>query len=475
MQIRKSKFNIGLYVCLSFLISLVFMFFACFPAVDIVKAEDVSVYTGALEDLQKDENFDINKFPVDEDDYSLKVVQIAESKNSELFVYVYEPAVNEKVHATTISFSTAINDSFYPQLYSLKLVSTEGTLNKYVVEDFNVLPDVLRYYQIVSIYRAWNELFDTPAPEGQTISEISFSVGQLWTACTVDNEVHYSYLTTETIEITDKFVGFVRYESGYDWTKFFTSKGVTVPGYDCHFIAFSTDHDIDRLMEVQVVYCSQSYHLSRLNGLVGSPKYGNIEDHDVTLTYVDRYSVDIPTNMYGQHNHYEWDRINSAQDFVNSQDISYGYCGAIFNTETDVKLTDEAKNIIGSKQFVVNFAETEFVDELRSSGFNTEHYVDKTLVSDVSILRLKFETDGVTYNLGVVDNKQTGSDSPVTETITEKKPGWLIWVIVGVVCFIVIAPFLPYIFKVVWWLLIWVFKGLWWLISLPFRLFKRDK
>ena len=33
-------------------------------------------------------------------------------------------------------------------------------------------------------------------------------------------------------------------------------------------------------------------------------------------------------------------------------------------------------------------------------------------MSDVTILRLKFETDGVVYNLGVVDNKQTSSVIP---------------------------------------------------------------
>ena len=36
-----------------------------------------------------------------------------------------------------------------------------------------------------------------------------------------------------------------------------------------------------------------------------------------------------------------------------------------------------------------------------------------TLVGDVTILRLKFETNGKVYNLGVIDNKQTGSDKPV--------------------------------------------------------------
>ena len=40
------------------------------------------------------------------------------------------------------------------------------------------------------------------------------------------------------------------------------------------------------------------------------------------------------------------------------------------------------------------------------------------------ILRLKFETDGVVYNLGVVDCKQTGSSDPVNKgSHIEVSPG----------------------------------------------------
>ena len=44
-------------------------------------------YTGVLEDLQKDESFSESYYPVVADDYSLQMVQIAESSDKELFVY----------------------------------------------------------------------------------------------------------------------------------------------------------------------------------------------------------------------------------------------------------------------------------------------------------------------------------------------------------------------------------------------------
>ena len=37
------------------------------------------------------------------------------------------------------------------------------------------------------------------------------------------------------------------------------------------------------------------------------------------------------------------------------------------------------------------------------------------MVGDVTILSLKFEHLGKTFNLGVIDNKQTGSGKPVNE------------------------------------------------------------
>ena len=48
-----------------------------------------SGYSGVLDDLKKDGGFDESNFPAIADDYSLKLIQIAESVDSELFLYVY--------------------------------------------------------------------------------------------------------------------------------------------------------------------------------------------------------------------------------------------------------------------------------------------------------------------------------------------------------------------------------------------------
>lgn len=46
-----------------------------------------SNYTSVLTDLQKDSNFNVDNYPYKADDYSIQVIQIAESVNGELFVW----------------------------------------------------------------------------------------------------------------------------------------------------------------------------------------------------------------------------------------------------------------------------------------------------------------------------------------------------------------------------------------------------
>ena len=84
-----------------------------------VKADDTSAtetsattYTDVLEDLQTDENFDESKYYANSEDTSLSVIQIAESSNGELFVYVYRPSAleNNNCQAKQLSLSTNYDD-----------------------------------------------------------------------------------------------------------------------------------------------------------------------------------------------------------------------------------------------------------------------------------------------------------------------------------------------------------------------------
>ena len=78
--------------------------------------------------------------------------------------------------------------------------------------------------------------------------------------------------------------------------------------------------------------------------------------------------------------------------------------------------------------------------------------------------------------MGVIDNKQSGSDKPINEE--EIKPEittrgiWIIIAIIVIVALILLAPLLPTIISFLLKVIVWIFKGLWWRISAPLRLIK---
>ena len=94
-------------------------------------------------------------------------------------------------------------------------------------------------------------------------------------------------------------------------------------------------------------------------------------------------------------------------------------------------------------------------------------------VSEVTILRLKFETDGVIYNLGVVDNKQSPAEGQTPDNNNTDELDWpsfgdkdwekilgTVLLMIGLILIVImLAPLLPVLIRLVIWL-----------ITLPFRL-----
>lgn len=340
-------------------------------------------YTSVLDDLKKDSTFNENDYKSIAKDYSLQVIQIAESSDGELFVYVYQASAETKfLPATSINISTAINDSLQYKNYKLFLLNIEGVFCKYLVEDITVKADTVRYYDISSIFRKWDKSIDsgTPKYNENLIDEAAFEVGKLYTACTLNGEVTYACTYSETILVTEKYVGLIRYPDGFGLASY--------KQCDSHFVAFSTDKEIDRLIEADVYYVQKSVSRNYVFGQLNQESYGAAEEKYAYLKYTDEASN--PANGWFGHK-YTWNRIESVSDFIENEGL---------NTEglTDLK----------NKQWVLRFAETSYTT---TSGRELSN-ISSTEVSEVTILRLKFETDGKVYNLGVVDNKQTGDGKP---------------------------------------------------------------
>ncbi len=360
----------------------------------IAFAASETIYTDVLEDLSKDETFNVENVKAEATEQGnpeMYVFQIAESNTRELFVYVFQQS-EHKYTASEIRISTSIGDNFAPKDYKLTLLSRNGTLHKYKVEDIAVLSDSVRNYLVIQIARLWdNKLGDTLENKNE-VNTVAYAVNKLFSAETVDDAVKYTVKQNDSIVITSKYVGNLRYYDGGTWGQdFYTSS---------HYVAFSTDRRIDEIYEVDVSYVVKDYTL------VDDLTYKNWDN--TNKQFFERNSssntVTLKSEQYSQNNNrwsftlHTWKTIQSVKDFKSSE-----------------KLTASAAAQLEGKQWVLRFAQTSIKrSNLGLAGYN----YSLSEVSDVTILRLHFLSDRKVYNLGVVDNKQTGGS--VTEPDNDK-------------------------------------------------------
>ena len=361
-----------------------------------------SAYSDVLEDLRTDANFTVDGFPVIERDYSLQVIQIAESEQDELLIYVYQPSGQKAdLRASSINIAKSENATAEFKNYKLTFQTSNGVFYKYSVDGFELSTASVRYYNISNILRPYDKVIDEPPAAEQTITEVPNAVGQLWTVYPNSDSVTYEPSTI--ITVTEKHVGYVNYAEGFNfgWTM---TNGAT----SAHFVAFSTDKPIDQLISADVSFnerevtyqqCFNSMHIDHRLNETFNYQYGDKVKHEpdpVTLTYKDKIE-NVGKNKY------TWDRIRTTSEFLADENNS------------DYNLTSESSTGIEGTQWVLNFYETPIeigVDILDSPGLAGDANCRRTEVSDVMILRLKYEYDGEPYNVGVVDNKQTGSNRP---------------------------------------------------------------
>lgn len=409
-----------------------------------------TVYTNVLDDLTKDNSFKPSNYPEKTDDYSLQIIQLAESSDKDLFVYVYQPSgQNKNLAACSINISTTINDEISFYNYKLQLLNSSGVFFKYKVNNFTVKNEPTRYYVISSIYRPFDETIDSGAEHGNTVTEVNYNVSKQYCFSTINGNPYCNVVDVETIVITDKFVGFVRYNDGF---KLYNG------ACDSHFVAFNTDKTIDKLLEADVYYTSQRYSWTFAAFVGENQKFEEKQDNYAYLKYTDKVEHNGGGLFAGT---YKWDRIETTEQFIAENDLTQNvYSGAILDVNVANKITDEGKAALQGKKWVLRFAETDYT----LGGGNGTTYSFSTLVGDVTILRLKFETDGVTYNLGTIDNKQTGSDKPINDetykVVINSRVKWILGIIAAILLLIILAPILPYIIRFVVWVVLLPFKAI---------------
>ena len=414
----------------------------------VARAESIT-YSGVMDDLKKDTSFKPENYPTKADDYSVQIIQLAESSDKELFVYVYQPSGKTKnFKASSINISTTINDSISYLNYKLELLNSNGVFYKYKVSGLTVKDESVRYYAISSIYRPFDESIDKQASGGNTVTEVNYAVNKQYCFGEINGKPYVNCVDIETIVVTDKFVGFVRYPDGFK---------LYVGACDSHFVAFNTNKPMDKLLEADVYYTTQEYSSSWAAFVGENETFGDKADKYAYLKYTDKVEHTGGGWFAGT---YKWDRIQTVDDFIKNEDREQIFSGAIIDVKVSSKLTDAALNELKGKKWVLRFTETDYSMWTGQGSYGTF----STIVGDVTILRLKFETDGITYNLGVIDNKQSGSKDPSNETDIDislnKRGKMILYLLMLILLIILLAPILPYVLQAIVWIISLPFKGI---------------
>lgn len=398
-------------------------------------------YSNVLDDLKKDTSFDMSYYPDNADDNSLQVITVAESEDDELFVYVYQPSA--KTRSLTATYINIADDdehvsSFEYDQYSLSLLNREGVFAKYLVEGLTVKQDPTRYYYISNILRPWVKGLDEDAPGDNTISQVPNKVAKVWEFGELNGKSYVNVREIDTIVITSKYCGFVRYPDGFN---------LYVGARDSHFVAFDTDKPIDQLLRAKVTFYKQEYSSSTV-------AFGGTKQTFGDVVYEPGLWIESQECFYGGKGlfagTYTWNRIQSVDEFIESVDFEQQvYSGALINVSVASKLSKEAEENIKKQKWVLRFLETSY--ELGAG--QGASWTFSTIVGDVEFLQLEFLYQGKPYNLGVVDNKQSGDPfNPVNDTnYTIEMAGWIkdAWDIIKKV---LLAILIVFVLLVVIWL-----------------------
>ena len=454
-------------ILLTLLTLLIGVFSALLPTT-LQASADTTVYTDVLDDLEKDSTFNLQDYPAIADDYSLQVIQVAESTTGELLLYVYQPSngtLEKDLQGSYINLAVDTSGLDFNR-YSLTLLDTTSTFSKYKVNGFTVSTDTYRYYTISTIYRPWISGVDENPPVGTTIQDVSYTVGVSWKTYYYNNVLSYESKSVETIDIVDLFWDTLRYDTGFSVFPFATKDSC-----DSHYLAFSTDRKIDKLLNAQVFYLSQDYEKVETysGGLwYTSEKKGEISENNISLSSDTSVSVD---GIFGDT--YSWYRIQSVDDFKKEN------------------LLEETVEMLSDKQWVLRFLETDYTV---SMGAMRREY-KSTVVSESSILRLKFITDNKVYDLGAVSDigsadNQPGGGMSIADQIKDKvNELWekilqlvaivfLIWLVVKIlmsICGALINKILGWIWEAFKFVIKWAFRIVFFPLWLLFGGLKKKK
>ena len=431
-----------------------------------VRANAATVqYSSALEDLEKDENFDAAQYPEIEGSADIKVVHIAEGADGELLVYTYQPgnrSNHRKARYINMSLQTASDKDLQYKLYSLTWLNSDGVFDKYVVNGFLITNEPYRNYTIASVYRIYDDTVDASS-DCESIDSVQYKalpVAQTWCLYYLNDQLVYEMEHINVVKITVYATGSVLYRNGF---KLYQDR------CDSHYVAFSVDNfNVDKIYDADIRYTLIDYATTTYatTGTTHTEVTGT-QTIEKKLSHLETGSNE-GDGLLGKK--YIWNRISTVEDFIRECEED---ANSEFSTEELVGLNQS--------QFVFRFVETP--NEISIAlGSQVDEYSE---VSEIGILRLHFLSEGKVYNLGVVGDL-VGSDSDpemVVDLLDDMQnaleDSWQkIIMLLGIILLLAflgpfVTPLLSVLINILWFAIKAAFSAVLWVLGLPFRLIGR--
>ena len=426
-------------------------------AFSVYAAAAATSYSGVLEDLEKDSSFRKEDYPEKADDYSLDIITLAEGENNELFVYVYQPAnFSKDLKASKINMSTQdiTDENITYSLYDLVWLSSDGVFDKYLVHNFSVSSVEKRYYSIATIYRAFDPSIDSPALYADDTKDyIGLPVGRCWSIYWYNGRCTVESVKTDYVDVEIQSVGYTVFDEGF---KLYLDK------CHAHFIAFSIENfSVQQIYDADVIYKYSDCSRTLKGSSVIKEEKSEPKEKKITIDGEMTGSNDAD-GLLGKK--YVWERISTIDEFIKeTKDATNDY------------LFSDGYEKLKNAQFVFRFLETSYS---LSNGQNGYVFEWTTEVSEVSILRLHFLSNGKTYNLGVVADIVSDDGNPDFVAKMDEEIQFLIAVVCLILLILVLSivfPWFSFVIKVCFNGLVVILKICCSLLLLPFRLFRKNK
>ena len=439
---------------LSFLLLFVIGGETFLSAIGITASAETVEYSNVLDDLQKDKNFNAADYPAKADDYSLQVIQIAEGSNGELFVYVYQP--NFEYTGNRASYiNIAFQDQRDPEAElkyerkSLTFLNSNGVFCKYLLNNFTVKVDTVRYYSVAAIYRSFVEGIDKTYESIDMKQHVKYAVGKLWTVCLYNNVLKYGAFNIDTVDVEITASGDIYYSDGVP--------GLYLSGCNSHYFAFKVNgFDVTEIYDADVTYNLIPYWE---RALTLSPTIDDSKDKIIVESksiYSEEEVVFVADGLFGKDAH--WKRIQTVSEFLKDAEKQN-------KSFTDSELAD-----INKSQFVFRVAESDYRITFDTYG---DHIYQYYRLEDSGVLRLHFATTSGVYNIGAVsDLVGTDGNSDTKDSIDPEFFDWFKFAVFILVCIFLwnpISALVRFVYSAFETLLSWIL----FILTFPIRVVKR--